>query len=126
MCKDKEDGGLGIKCIGTQNAFLLLKLLHRLHSDGSAWGLWATEHANLADLSRGLHGTHWVQLRDLLPAYQQITKVSIRDGRNTDFWKDYWLGDAPLATRLPALFSHYVARATSMHDVMRASLCGLF
>jgi hypothetical protein len=40
VCKDKEDGGLGIKRIDTQNACLLLKLLHRLHHpDGSAWAL---------------------------------------------------------------------------------------
>ena len=31
VCKDKEDGGLGIKRIDTQNACLLLRLLHRLH-----------------------------------------------------------------------------------------------
>jgi hypothetical protein len=52
--------------------------------------------------------------------------VSIGDGRNTDFWKDCWLGDAPLAARLPALFSHYVAHATSVRDVVRVSLRGLF
>ena len=37
VCKDKEYDGLGIKRIDTQNACLLLKLLHRLHHpDGSA------------------------------------------------------------------------------------------
>jgi hypothetical protein len=38
VCKPKEDGGLGIKRLDTQNASLLLKLIHRLHlSEGSAW-----------------------------------------------------------------------------------------
>jgi hypothetical protein len=30
VCQAKEDGGLGIKRIDTQNACLLLKLLHRV------------------------------------------------------------------------------------------------
>jgi len=76
----------------TQNTYLLLNLLHRLHHpDGLAWALWAMEHVNQAELSGALHGTHWAALRDLLPAYQHITKVSIGDGRSTDFWKDCWL-----------------------------------
>lgn len=38
VCKDKEDDGLGIINITTQNACLLLKLLHCLHRPaGSAW-----------------------------------------------------------------------------------------
>jgi hypothetical protein len=38
VCRTKEDGGLGIKWLDTQNASLLLKLINRLHhSEGSAW-----------------------------------------------------------------------------------------
>ena len=72
-----------------------------------------------------LHGTHWAALRDLLPAYQHITKVSIGDGRSADYWRD-WLVDAPLADLLPALYSHYVARATTVRDVVRVNLRDLF
>lgn len=86
VCKDKKDGGLGIKRIDTQNACLLLKLLHRLHHPvGSAWALWAGANPNLADLSGDFHGTHWGALRDLLPAYRQITTVEVGDGRRTSF-----------------------------------------
>ena len=84
------------------------------------------EHVNLADLSGALYGMHWTALWDLLPVYQHITKVSIGDGRNTDFWKDCCLGDAPFAAWFPALFSHYVAHATSVRDVVRASRRDLF
>lgn len=34
VCKEKEDGGLGIKRLDTQNSCLLLKLLHRLKPPG--------------------------------------------------------------------------------------------
>lgn len=127
VCKDKEDGGLGVKRLDTQNACLLLKLLHRLHHpNGSAWALWAVEHAVRADLSGDLHGMHWAALRDLLPAYQRITKVSVGDGRNTNFWHDCCLTDSPLAVQFPALHNHYDARAMSVHDVVRGDLRGLF
>lgn len=37
VCQPKEEGGLGVKRLDTQNACLLLKLIHRLHySEGSA------------------------------------------------------------------------------------------
>ena len=42
VCQAKEDGGLGVKRLDTQNACLLLKLVHRLHHpQGSAWAMWA-------------------------------------------------------------------------------------
>ena len=96
------------------------------YTSGSAWALWATEHVNRADLSGVLHGTHWAALRDLLPAYQHITKVSIGDGCSADFWRDCWLVDVPLTNRLSALYSHYVARGTTVRDVVRANLRDLF
>jgi hypothetical protein len=36
VCPAKEDGGLGIRRLDTQNACLLLKLVRRLHLQGSA------------------------------------------------------------------------------------------
>ncbi|XP_066324143.1 uncharacterized protein [Miscanthus floridulus] len=70
-------------------------------------------------------GAHWSALRDLLPAYQRITTVSIGDGRNTSFWDDTWLLDRPLAEKMPALHSHYAGRATSVRDVVTTGLRNL-
>jgi hypothetical protein len=86
VCQAEEDGGLGIKRIDTQNACLLLKLIHRVHHfDGSAWARWMKDHIRLSDLEGGLAGTHWNELQDLLPAYRSFTKVTVGDGRETDF-----------------------------------------
>lgn len=71
MCQEKEDGGLGIKRADTKNACLLLKLLHHLHHpEGSAWAAWPSDLINMLNL----HGEL------LLPAYQQITRVTICGG----------------------------------------------
>jgi hypothetical protein len=36
VCRPKEEGGLGIKCLATKNECLQVKLMHWLHSDTSA------------------------------------------------------------------------------------------
>lgn len=44
VCSMKEDGGLGIKRLDTQNACLLLKLIHCLYHPGdSSWATWARQ-----------------------------------------------------------------------------------
>ena len=121
----KEDGGLGIKCIETKNACLLLKLLHRIHrSQGLAWATWVQEHVGLHDLSGDLAGVHWSVLRDLLPAYRKITRVQVGNGKNTSFWDDIWFEDCPLSELLPALHSHFIGRQSSLKDVLTSPLRG--
>ena len=123
VCELKEDGGLGVKRLETQNAALLLKLINRLHHPGcSAWARWVATQATLHDLGGNLAGAHWTALRQLFPAYQKMTTVTVGDGRNTDFWKDTWLLDAPLADLMPALHSHVTGATTSVHDVVRVGV----
>lgn len=126
VCRAKEDGGLGIKQLDAENACLLLKLLHGLHHLGdSAWAHWVADQVRLSDLGGDMAGVHWSALRDLLPAYQHITTVSIGDDRNTSFWDDTWLLDGPLAEKMPALHSHFAGRATSVRDVLTVGLRNL-
>ncbi|CAO2045726.1 unnamed protein product [Urochloa humidicola] len=80
-CCSKEDGGLGIKQLATQNVCLLLKLIHRLHNPAtSSWAAWPRERVNLTNSDGELHGTHWNAVRELLPAYRCITRVQSGDG----------------------------------------------
>lgn len=82
VCKDKEDGGLGVVWLDTRNAYMLLKLLHKLHHpEGSGWASWVADNVELPDLSGELHGTHWKTLRGLHLAFRQITRVEIGDER---------------------------------------------
>lgn len=70
-------------------------------------------------------GTHWAALRQLLPAYQRITTVSVGNGRDTSFWHDCWLIDGSLAEKMPAIFSHYNGRAASVCDVVTTGIRNL-
>jgi hypothetical protein len=112
VCRPKEEDGLG-----------MLKLLHRLHHpEGSAWATWVRTQIHLDTLQGDLGGTHWSTLRDLLPAYQRITRVSVGNGRDTAFWEDVWLGDTPLQISFPALYSHFDGHGSSVQEVLPAPL----
>lgn len=57
--KPKKEGGLGVRDLATQNACLVLKLLHRLHHPAdSAWAAWARQHTNLVTMDGKGDGNH--------------------------------------------------------------------
>lgn len=123
VCELKEDGGLGVKRLDTQNAALMLKLIHRLHRLGeSAWANWVSYRTSIHNLARDLDGDHWNALRQLLPVYQQITTVDVGDGRTTDFWRDNWIGNATLTELAPTLHSHTTVAAPSVNYVICTGL----
>lgn len=123
VCNPKEQGGLGIRDTGIQNACLLLKLLHRLHcAESSAWSSWVQNKISLASLQGDIHGEHWNNLKQLLPLYQAITSVELGNGQSTSFWNDVWLADDALADVYPALFSHCNLKSASVKDIMSAGL----
>lgn len=106
---------------------LLLKLIHKLHSDKqSSWAAWIQRNASIASLTGELYGHHWDMLRSLLPVYRAITTVTIRDGQTTSFWHDVWDGDDSLAERYPELYSHSkmqeITVAQAAGDGLRQSL----
>jgi len=126
-CTTKDLGGLGIKDFATQNICLLLKLIHRLHcSQNSAWGTWVRENSSLATLQGDLQGAHWETLRSILPLYQAITTVQIKDGAATSFWNDVWYLDEALADKLPALYSHCTKKDASVRDMILSQLSEAF
>jgi hypothetical protein len=107
VCDTKETGGLGLKDLRIQNTCLLLKLVHKLHSEhASSWARWVQNNASVASLTGDLHGQHWDMLRSILPIYRAITTVILGDGKNTSFWHDVWDGDDSMADRFPELYSH--------------------
>jgi hypothetical protein len=115
VCATKEDGGLSIKRLDTQNACLLLKLILRLHHLGkSSWAAWTLQHTRLSNLRGGLEGPHWDALHELPPAYRSIYWVDVGDGASMSFWHDLWADGLPLSVKYPALFSHFTGREDSV------------
>jgi len=107
-----------VRDLATQNACLLLKLLHRLHHpEESAWAAWARQHTDLSTLEGANDGNHWDGLKSLLPAYRCITKVVIGDGASTTFWWDSWTEGTTLALKFPCLLSHCTQPNVSVREV---------
>jgi hypothetical protein len=122
-CTTKDLGGIGIKDFGTQNVCLLLKLIHRLHcSENSAWGTWVRQHVNLASLSGDLGGHHREILKSILPLYQALTTVELKDGSSTSFWNDVWHLEEAFSQRFPALYSHCTRREDSVREAAMSNL----
>jgi hypothetical protein len=126
VCATKEDGGLSIKRLDTQNACLLLKLILRLHHLGkSSWAAWALQHTRLSNLRGGLEGPHWDALHELPPAYRSIYWVDVGDGASMSFWHDLWADGLPLSVKYPTLFSHFTGREDSIQEVVEVGVTNL-
>jgi hypothetical protein len=123
VSQPKDNGGLGIRDLGIQNVCLLLKLLHRLHSNrSSAWATWVQGRASIVTLSGDIHGDHWRTLRSLLPLYRALTSVAIGNGKFCSFWADVWLQDEALEDTYPALYSHCTLKNASVHQMLQLQL----
>ena len=107
VCKPKDQGGLGIKDMGTQNICLLLKLIHKLHCPtSSTWAQWVKERTSVITLTGEIHGDNWNTLRSILPLYRAITTVNIGDGKSASFWYDVWASEDA--------FDEYTRRCTAI------------
>lgn len=122
VCRAKEEGGLGVRDLATQNDVVLLKILHRLHSATpyrwAAW-VWGTLDGRLLLDSWGsvLAGEHWACLHGLMPLYHSLSRVVVGDGRTTTFWEDNWLPCGPLWLAFPALATHTTCPEVSVFVV---------
>ena len=112
VCRDKREGGLGVRSLADQNSCLQVKLLHRLHTaTGESWPRWVWgaldgTPIDMAASSGLLSGAHWTSLLQLLPLYRSVSRVQVGDGRRTTFWLDSWRPEGPLSIFMPELFSH--------------------
>jgi hypothetical protein len=124
VCRPKDEGGLGVRALGLQNACLLVKLLHRLHIQAdSPWAAWRWTEIGDRSIVAGpatSSGGHWAALRRLMPLYRCLTRVEIGDGGRTSFWHDDWLPGGPLSISAAALYSH----TTSPEATVAQALAG--
>jgi hypothetical protein len=91
VCRPKSDGGLGLRCLATQNKCMQVKLLHKLHTTpDSPWARWAWDavHGLIAVGNILGSGPHWGSLVKLMPLYRSISCVSIGNGERTCFWSE--------------------------------------
>lgn len=103
VTKSKDFGGLGIRKLEPMNRAFLAKLGWRLIQDEDC--LWIQIFkAKYSILSTDC--TMWKPKTNMSNAWKGILRAvpilvkgirkSVRNGKNTAFWRDTWLGDRPL------------------------------
>ena len=118
MAARKSDGGLGVAPIRSLNTGLLVKWWWRLKCEKEAlWSKTIKEIHNLHGkpqdylVNKNISGV-W---HNIVSAKKEINKVglqindifkiNIKSGENTQFWGDKWLGSTSLKEKYPELYN---------------------
>lgn len=108
--QSKDQGGLGIRNLRIQNNSLLLKWLWRFSAEESTLWKEVISHkfgqsspwcSNEVTCTYGMEV--WRATRSLWPKLQGNSRIRVGDGTTTLFWKDIWVGQAPLQEAYPDL-----------------------
>ncbi|CAL5081713.1 unnamed protein product, partial [Urochloa decumbens] len=119
VCLPREEGGLGVKDLHTQNHCLLMKFIDRyLGPDQPPWKRWV--QSNMVRRIGGRRPESFLArlIHDELPRYRAIIRVNPGDGRTTSFWLDHWTGSAPLSECFASLYSHSTDPFCTLHSVL--------
>jgi hypothetical protein len=115
ICRPKDQGGLGVLDLRTQNEALLLKNLHKIFNRlDIPWVklIWNTYYNQDKLPSFHLEGSFWWKTHlELLDKYKGMSRSLIGDGKSTLFWTNLW-NDTCLHQKFPHLVSF--ARKTSL------------
>jgi hypothetical protein len=130
VCREKQEGGLGVLNIRTQNEALLLKYLHKFfNKEDIPWVslIWESYYS-----SGKLPGTSkvgsfwWRDVLKLLDKFKGMARVSINEGSTCLFWEDLW-GDSTLAFKFPELMSFAkIKKITFRQGFSQVPFHGLF
>lgn len=118
--RPKNEGGLGVKSIETQNHCLLMKFIHKLHSaKPMPWKTWFFNELR-GDLGDGHTDSTFLGciVMEELNRYRAVTRVCLRNGQLCSFWFDDWHSKGPLFMAFPALFTHTTRAHASVHSVL--------
>jgi len=107
--KPKSVGGLGILDLDIQNKYLLSKWLFRLVNED---GMWQSilkrkylQNKTLTQVEKKKGDSHfWSGLMEVKDLFLRMGRFKIRDGTQTRFWEDLWLGDELLMLAYPSLY----------------------
>jgi hypothetical protein len=120
VSQPKHDGGLGVRDVRAVNISLLAKWRWRLLSnDNTLWkavikgkyGEMAIGRVELGDESKPWFSSTW--WKDICSIgtnldrnwFLESVAKKMRNGEQTRFWEDVWVGNSTLCDRFPRLFS---------------------
>jgi hypothetical protein len=123
VCRPKDQGGLGIEVLDIKNKCLLSKWLFKLLSEEGMWQeLLSNKYLGSKTLSqvqaKPTDSPFWKGIMRVKDDFFQRGSFVVRDGMKTRFWEDTWLGDAPLASQYPNLYTIARSKNVLVADVL--------
>ena len=130
VCKSKQEGGLGVIDLKTQNEALLLKhLMKFFNKEDLPWILlvWESyyEAGSLPSLAK--KGSFWWRdILKLLDKFKGLAMVNINNAKSCFLWTDLWNNKVPMHT-YPELFSFVKSKTTILAEAKsRENILNLF
>ena len=110
LCRPKEAGGMGFMDVRDMNISLLAKWIDRLEREDSNICCNLLRRKYLGEKSifqiKSRQGSQfWRSLLDIRGWFQRGRVIQVISGRQTRFWQDCWVGECPLKTLFPNIFS---------------------
>jgi hypothetical protein len=123
LCRPKDQGGLGIEVLELKNKSLISKWLFELLNGDGVWQeLLRNKYIQSKTLSqvkaKPLDSPFWKGLMKVKDDFLKRGSFKIGDGKNTSFWEDKWLGNAPLSQQYPSLFNIAERKHVSVAHVL--------
>ncbi|WVZ79760.1 LOW QUALITY PROTEIN: hypothetical protein U9M48_027301 [Paspalum notatum var. saurae] len=109
-CEEKKRGGLGIKSLSKLNISLLCKWWWKLETEDGLWQdivkvKYLNKHTVRNVGARLGDSPVWRDMLKVKSFYLQGREVVVKSGDKTLLWHDPWVGDIPLSSQFPTLFS---------------------
>ncbi|WVZ60403.1 hypothetical protein U9M48_010430 [Paspalum notatum var. saurae] len=110
VCKDKAQGGLGIKNLENLNISLLCKWWWKFENEEGLWqNIVRKKYKVNNDISMVKHKMGdfpiWSDLIKIIDLYKRGRVVKTMNGDKTKFWHDCWLREKPLKDLYPVLYA---------------------
>jgi hypothetical protein len=125
ICKDKKNGGLGIKNLRRMNVSLLCKWWRSLENENDLW----QEIVKLKYLkgtpiclvqNKMSDSPVWSDLLKIRPIYLRGREYRLNNVKVISFWRETWLEDNPICSDYPILFDLCNDQNVAVSDVAQA------
>lgn len=108
VCRSKDEGGLGVLNLQTQNEALLIKHLSKFFNrEDTPWVslIWEAYYESGKLSGTGNKGSFWWRdVLKLLDKFKGMARVEINNGKSCLLWEDLWENE-PIIHKCPELYS---------------------
>ena len=123
MCQPKIQGGLGIHNLDLQNKCLMSKWLFKLLNADDMWqellrNKYIKDKTIGSCTKRPTDSHFWKGLMNVKDSFMTFGSFKVKDGSQTRFWMDTWLGNQPLKDKFPSLFNIVRRKQDSVATVL--------